>query len=289
MNATEAVVHFSCRQEQLIGILHKPDLPGTTGVLIVTGGPQYRVGSHRQFVLLARHLAHHGIAAFRFDYRGMGDSTGTAQHFDSIEVDIRSAIDAFSAQSPGTNEFVLWGLCDAATASAFYAHQDPRVTGLVLANPWVRSTRSQAQTHLKHYFPQRLRQAEFWKKLVSGKLNPIQTARSFLQQLRLANAKQPVPGTQPGLSDRMLVTLQHFEGRILLLLSGNDLTASEFAQVTHQSNAWRELFNRQQVSRAALAQADHTFSSRIWRDQVADLTLCWLLRESTTDQNADLP
>jgi len=47
-----------------------------TGVLIVVGGPQYRVGSHRQFVMLARFLADHGVPCMRFDYRGMGDVSG---------------------------------------------------------------------------------------------------------------------------------------------------------------------------------------------------------------------
>ena len=41
-------------QARMAGILSLPDAPGPRGVLIVTGGPQYRIGSHRQFVLLAR-------------------------------------------------------------------------------------------------------------------------------------------------------------------------------------------------------------------------------------------
>jgi alpha/beta superfamily hydrolase len=45
-------------------------------VLVIVGGPQYRAGSHRQFTLLARSLAEQGFAVLRFDYRGMGDSTG---------------------------------------------------------------------------------------------------------------------------------------------------------------------------------------------------------------------
>ncbi|HLB84425.1 MAG TPA: hypothetical protein VJK00_06820, partial [Steroidobacteraceae bacterium] len=45
--------------ERLIGILHRPQTQGnlTRGVVVVVGGPQYRIGSHRQFVLLARSLA----------------------------------------------------------------------------------------------------------------------------------------------------------------------------------------------------------------------------------------
>ena len=55
--------------------------PGRLGVIILIGGPQYRAGAHRQFVHLARSLADEGIACLRFDFRGMGDSSGEARTF----------------------------------------------------------------------------------------------------------------------------------------------------------------------------------------------------------------
>ena len=115
---TRSVV-FTCRSETLVGILHEVPHKKARGVLIVVGGPQYRVGSHRQFVFLAQELARQGIPVFRFDYRGMGDSTGDLQGFEGIEADIRSAIDAFFASCSGLVEVTIWGLCDAATAAAF--------------------------------------------------------------------------------------------------------------------------------------------------------------------------
>ena len=56
MSVKEIPVVFNCQDSRLLGILHKPEKPGRQGVLIVVGGPQTRVGSHRQFVLLARYL-----------------------------------------------------------------------------------------------------------------------------------------------------------------------------------------------------------------------------------------
>ncbi|MFQ5467236.1 MAG: hypothetical protein ACE5DS_03780, partial [Kiloniellaceae bacterium] len=53
---------FPCRGDALIGVLHVPAAPGPRGVVIIPGAPQYRVGSHRQFVALARDLAVAGIA-----------------------------------------------------------------------------------------------------------------------------------------------------------------------------------------------------------------------------------
>ncbi len=75
------------------------------GVLIVVGGPQYRVGSHRQFVLLARALAARGFAAMRFDCTGMGDSDGArARRSPTATATSRAAIDAFIAHVPTVDE-----------------------------------------------------------------------------------------------------------------------------------------------------------------------------------------
>ena len=85
---------FTCEGEELLGILHLPEeVKSEKAVLIVVGGPQYRIGSHRQFVHLARYLALQGVPVFRFDYRGMGDSGGDLGDFENINQDIASAID----------------------------------------------------------------------------------------------------------------------------------------------------------------------------------------------------
>ncbi len=82
MNFAERPVLFECEGEQLVGVIALPELRRAIAVLVVVGGPQYRAGSHRQFVLLARRLAAAGFPVLRFDYRGMGDSTGAARTFE---------------------------------------------------------------------------------------------------------------------------------------------------------------------------------------------------------------
>ena len=79
VSAIEQALTFDCDGERLVGVVAVPERPVPVGVLIVVGGPQYRAGSHRQFVHLARRLAGAGIAAMRFDYRGMGDASGDAR------------------------------------------------------------------------------------------------------------------------------------------------------------------------------------------------------------------
>ncbi len=141
----EQAISFECAGDRLTGVLHRPARAAALGVVIVVGGPQYRIGAHRQYVLLARRLCAEGIPAFRFDTRGMGDSDGAFQGFEAIDQDIAAAIDAFQAAEAGLERVVLWGLCDGASAAAFYGHQDPRVAGLILVNPWVRSEATQAE------------------------------------------------------------------------------------------------------------------------------------------------
>jgi len=57
----ERAFTFSCQGSELVGIAHLPAVEADRGVLIVVGGPQYRAGSHRQFLLLARELAREGV------------------------------------------------------------------------------------------------------------------------------------------------------------------------------------------------------------------------------------
>src|SRR5688572_8417307 len=154
---------FSCENAALVGILHQTRMPAKRGILMVVGGPQYRVGSHRQFVLLARSLAANGIPVMRFDHRGIGDSDDPYLGFEALEHDLSAAIDAFRASHPSLKEIVLFGLCDAASAILLYAYRDPRIVGLVLLNPWVRTAESEARTYLRHYYGQRLLAPDFWQ------------------------------------------------------------------------------------------------------------------------------
>jgi exosortase A-associated hydrolase 1 len=130
--AIERAVTFKCGGDIIVGILHVPAIPVDLGVLVIVGGPPYRAGSHRQFVLLARVLADAGIAVLRFDCRGMGDSSGDQRSFEGVSQDIAAAIAALLRHASGVTRVVLWGLCDGASAALLYLHDsgDVRVHAL---------------------------------------------------------------------------------------------------------------------------------------------------------------
>jgi exosortase A-associated hydrolase 1 len=277
----ESPLHFDCAGVQLIGILHHGAADARCAVLVVVGGPQYRVGSHRQFVLLARRLAAAGIPTLRFDTRGMGDSDGETRTFEDIQDDIAAAVERLFGEVPGLQQVVLWGLCDAATAAACYAPHDPRVAGLVLLNPWVHTAAGEAHAYLRHYYPRRLVSRDFWSKLLSGKVDLRAALRGLRRFQGAARAPLPAPdrpaaGAAAPLPDRMLRSLSRFNGRILLILSGNDLIAREFAGLLTTEHAWSSWCAAPAVERRDLPDADHTFASDRWRGQVEQWTLTWL-------------
>ncbi|MFO1190154.1 MAG: hydrolase 1, exosortase A system-associated [Alphaproteobacteria bacterium] len=279
---------FPCQGASLVAILHPAAAgaaPARIGVLVVVGGPQYRVGSGRQFVDLARALAAAGVPVMRFDYRGMGDSDGDKADFEAIDQDIRAAIDSFMARAPGLDGVVLWGLCDAASAVLFYAHLDPRVRGAVILNPWVRTAATAAKAYLKHYYVERLKSPAFWRGLATGKTAIGPAIRSWFGMARQAASGAATAGGSDGLAscraagslpDRMAAGLRDYRGPVLLVLSGDDLTAREFEEAARGSALWQRLLADRRVTTHRLPDADHTFSSTAWRRQVSDATRDWL-------------
>jgi exosortase A-associated hydrolase 1 len=277
--APERALGFECEDEQLVGILSGVEQPATRAVLIVVGGPQYRAGSHRQFTLLARQLAEHGVPALRFDYRGMGDSGGDARSFEDVGADIRCAIDRLFAHVHGLQDVVLWGLCDAASAALLYAHRDARVSGVVLLNPWVHTEQGAARAHLRHYYVRRLFSRGLWQKMARGEFRFRDTAAALGRSIADALGARRAPGAQSAgqtLPARMEAALRRFQGRVLLILSGNDLVAQEFRSVVAASSGWQELLAAERVTRHDLPEANHTFARRDWRDQVARWTEAWI-------------
>ena len=268
---------YACADTPCLAILHHPPAVRRTGVLIVVGGPQYRVGAHRSFVTLARALADDGFAVFRFDYRGLGDSDGTDPGFEALGPDIAAAIDAFRSAAPAVEQVVLWGLCDGATAAAFHAADDPRVAGVVLLNPWVHEEAAYDRVLLKHYYSRRALSRDFWRKLMRGRVRILDFPRLlFTVAKRRLGAGARTAGDS--LAARLIDALRRFPGPLLLITSGHDLTATEFAEEVGKDQRWPELVAAPRLTPVHLAAADHTFSEPGTLDAMIAATRDWLER-----------
>jgi len=264
----ERGVVFQSQGKQLVGVLHQTAQEATKGVVIVVGGPQTRVGSHRLFVYIARALAAQGIAVFRFDYSGAGDSEGEIADFEHIQYDINDAINTFQQLQPQVKHITLWGLCDAASAILLYLNEfeHDKVNNLILVNPWVRQTSTQAQVYLKSYYTKRIFSRNFWKKLFNGKVNFINSLKELLENKRLSYstaAEQRTP-----FIESMYQGLAHFKGESLIILSGNDLTADEFNVLVEKNKQWQQLLLQSSNRVQTVSFADHTFSNRASKESL---------------------
>ena len=277
---TEQTTTFHSGERTLFGILHIPQVPADTGVVILVGGPQYRVGSHRMFVQIARRFARRRYPVLRFDFAGMGDSEGTFAGFEHLDGDVAEAIGELCRVSPSLKHVVLFGLCDGATAAAYYAPTDPRVSAAVLLNPWVHTESAQAKTYLWHYYPRRILQADFWRGLFRGRVAVAASAADFLAKVwrTVARSKRGLRETTSSFVDRMRDALDGFRGRLLVLASERDFTASEFVDLWTSDDRWRRI--RGSAGFVELKDADHTLSSGEAIESACDAVCDWLEKGS---------
>ncbi len=278
MSSREEALVFECCGSRLVGVLHRAEhvvaQEHPIAVLNVVGGPQYRVGSHRQFVQIARRLAAHGYPVFRFDYRGMGDSEGESRTFESVAEDIACAMSVVRECLPD-HSIVMMGLCDGASAVLMQPEIKTSVVGIALLNPWVRTASSVARAYTRHYYRARILSADFWSKVIGLNWDIRGSVASFARNIR--RAVRPVQReASPSFVERMQRGLATLTRPVLIVLSERDLTAQEFQDATVSDPKWSALMRRPNVHLAHLVGADHTLSNSPSLDAFLVLLLDWL-------------
>ncbi|HVJ03371.1 MAG TPA: hydrolase 1, exosortase A system-associated [Sphingomonas sp.] len=216
------LITFPCAGETLAGTLD--EAPGTTGLLIVSGGNEIRIGAHRGMALLARRVAEAGYPVFRFDRRGIGDSTGENRGFESSVQDIAAASAAFRSETPRLARMVGFGNCDAATALAFF-HREAGIDALLLANPWVVEATDSLPpaAAIRARYARKLRDPREWLRLLRGGVD----ISKLINGLRKVSQKGPeVPDS---LSPRVAAALAESAAAVTILLARADNTAAAFA------------------------------------------------------------
>jgi exosortase A-associated hydrolase 1 len=223
----------------------------------------------------------------RFDVRGMGDSEGPRRGFEHLDDDLRAAVDALCRELPRVRGVVLWGLCDGASASAFYAARDARVVGTALVNPWVRTDAGEAEAVVRHYYRRRLMTAAFWRKFAAGGIRPDRAIGEFARTAWLAftqRAASTAPHDGGGdaaavpLPARLGLGVGGFAGAVLVGLSGNDRVAEEFRLASARPGPLATALGSAKVESVTWPHADHTFSSAQWQEEAAAATLVWIER-----------
>ncbi len=132
----DRLISFQNEEKTLYGMLHLPEGQGPhPAVALLHGFTGHRSESHFIFTKQARHLAGHGVAALRFDFRGSGESEGDFSEM-TVEGEISdaaAALDFLSAQPEiDAARLGLLGLSLGGCVAACLSGRDPRVKVLVL-------------------------------------------------------------------------------------------------------------------------------------------------------------
>jgi len=168
------IVSFPCAGEELIGSYD--EAPGSTGLLIVSGGNEVRAGAHRGMAKLAAHIASQGTPVFRFDRRGVGDSSGANMGHMDARPDIEAAMKMFRHLAPRLERIVGFGNCDAASSLLLFGDEVDR---LVIANPWLREEGDGLPPvdAIKANYAEKLRDPTTWKRAISGNVDFMKLAQ----------------------------------------------------------------------------------------------------------------
>ena len=214
------LIEFSCGGETLVGTLD--EAAETTGLLIVSGGNEIRIGAHRGMALLAESVARAGYPVLRFDRRGIGDSTGENGGFNASAEDIAAAALAF--RETGVERIVAYGNCDAATALAF-SHAQAGIDALILANPWTVESMDEMPpaAAIRAYYAAKLRDPREWLRAARRGVNITKLAKS------LRKASRSISETEANLAARLAAALAQAQVPVTIMLAKGDNTAIAFA------------------------------------------------------------
>lgn len=185
-------ITFEAAGITLVGTID--EAPGTTGLLIVTGGNEIRAGAHRGMAMLAARFARSGTPVFRYDRRGVGDSAGSNSGFRGGRADLLAAADAFRLAAPHVQRLVGFGNCDAATSLAWWG-RDAGCGAVALANPWVVDSTGDLPppAAIKAHYLAQLRDPRAWKRVATRGLSLGKLRRGLGM---MATSQQPSNLTQ---------------------------------------------------------------------------------------------
>ena len=200
-------VLFPEPENTYFGILSIPTAveTGTTGVVLLSGtfGGTTTVGRNRMWVKMARELAADGYPVLRFDYAGLGDSVGEMVCYE-LETpalpELNAAFDLLALR--GITEYIVIGTCYGSRTALVGSAADPRVKGVFLLVPPVRSGRkgTGGADHLaEQHGPATLAATAFTPRNIR-RLALNKRSRTLAKRIAKAKARSLREKLQPGTS-----------------------------------------------------------------------------------------
>ncbi len=256
----ERCVEFENEGMKLFGMLHTPDVKKPAPcVVLLHGYTGDRIGEHFLFVKAARELARSGTAAFRFDFRGSGESEGDFKDI-SVESEISDALKALEVvrgmpEIAGKKVALLGHSLGGCVASCIAAQSE--IVSLVLWAPTAFAdylVEKDGETSKDPYIwlPANFREALEKNGYVD--MGGFRRGKAFFESIRYYDP---------------LGAIREYSGPVLLLHGSEDQTVSLInSQLLHESAGGRKLL-------VVVDGADHTFASGHWEEQVIGATLRW--------------
>lgn len=234
-----------------------------TGLLMVTGGTELRVGAASGMARLSAAVAAAGFPVLRFDRRGVGDSEGTDPGFRGSAPDIAAAVASFRSLRPDLQRVVGFGLCDGATALAL--HHPPAIDALALANPWVVEPEADLPppAAIARRYREQLLSVAGWRRALSGGID----YRKALRGLRGLAARR-----DPGLADSVALALARGRAPVSIILAMRDATAIAFEREWLRA-AFRAVRERPSTVLAEIDSGSHSFAHSGDADELAAFCL----------------
>ncbi len=245
-----SVIQFDCEGCVLAATIDDAR-DGRTGLLIVSGGNEIRIGAHRGMTMLARDISADGHPVFRFDRRGVGDSKGENGGFHSSAADIDAALAAFRLACPHIEKIVAFGNCDAATALILHRSA---VDAVVLANPWLIEPIDDLPpaAAIKQRYVQRLRDPRAWTALLTGKLDFSAAIRGLRRIASPSNCQASLPA-------QVAAAIATDARAATILVATGDNTAIAFLDAW-QLEPFSKARSRHDVAIVRLDSASHSFA-----------------------------
>jgi uncharacterized protein len=255
-------------QSRLTAMLHQPAGKPHGAILMLPGGSDYRIGSHRSYVRLALALAESGYAVMRMDASGMGDSGGSHPGFEALGPEIASGLKTMRQILPVGIKIYLWGQCDGASAILLGLGRNFEADGAILCNPWVRTAQTSATQVVRHHYRRRLANGASWRKLLNGQTNILASLRSFF------NALKTMSGTYKKNSnylDDIIKVLRLGRWPCLIVIGSDDAGGQEFRLLSQ-----RYKLSDSTIEQSVIMGGNHSFSRPDQRQQLLTIACNWL-------------
>ena len=244
---------------QLSGVLHLPEQSKQEKfplIILLHGFVGSKVGEHRLFVKAARYFTEHGYAVFRFDFSGCGESDGDYADVTVTKQlqEVEEVLDYVTTiKAVDVNNIILIGHSLGGAVAALTAAQNRRIRKLLLWSPVGNPYQDIAQI---------LGEDALEIARTDGRVDyqGFYVSQAFLQDLK---------------NHHPLESIRSYEGDAFVIHAKEDEDIPK-EHTARYANSLRQRNRKEIVNTHYIENADHTFSSYSFENELFAKSMEWL-------------